>query len=733
MNDAVAPTYHAFLSYAHADRRWGNWLHGKLEAYAIDGDLVGRATSQGSVPKRLYPVFRDRTDFAAGQQLSEATTRALDGSRALIVICSPRSALRPAVIEEVRLFRWRHPQRLVIPVLIDGTYPENVPPSLRYEIETDGTVSTRPVSVLGVDLREASDGRQFGLAKIVAGLIGCGPDELVKRAQRAQRRRTRAWLGGMTAVTVGFAGLAVWAEQNRQEAVAQRNEATQQRRVAEEQRNAAEAATKRANDATNKTLQVTESLSTLVLRGLGWNLGVYSALASHIAGYTSVTIDQLLEQYPTSEHLLTAKSVLEAEMALRMNSSFSPVTAERMARKSAELSLALLDKRFAPSARKIAENLLIAGDVLRSLGKFEEAARLYGRAVEAHKLIASDESEKFDVMNGSRREVRLASLRRLGELAVRERRLEDAKKQFEDLEAEINASKNTSGEAVRRLELGGVHRGLGVIAALTGDADEALRRFKLAFDVLKSVLTARAQDSGATVELVETAITFATLIGPINYAVGASVLADAIKQTYTLTDADPGNGSFLELRVRALELADKFGEQIAKEAQSDGIQAQVDSVRKSYLIELADLSHRKGKGMLSDGAFDEALANERIAVRMYDHLHEGPNGRFASEFAEALGVYSNIAIRKRRFDVALDAMTLYRQRFPEDRRPISNLRTAFLLAFLGRMDEADAAAGLDKQDPEWPAALERASTELKEPLDNDARIDEIAARFGSKW
>ncbi len=50
-----------------------------------------------------------------------ATIAALDAWAALIVVCSPIAATRPAVNEEVRLFRSRHPGRPVIPVIIEGT------------------------------------------------------------------------------------------------------------------------------------------------------------------------------------------------------------------------------------------------------------------------------------------------------------------------------------------------------------------------------------------------------------------------------------------------------------------------------------------------------------------------------------------------------------------------------------------------------------------------------------
>jgi tetratricopeptide (TPR) repeat protein len=214
--------YRAFLSYAHLDVKWGKWLHNKLEKFRIDQDLVGRDTIMGPVPKTLHPIFRDREDFTGGHTLTEATIIALDQSAALIVVCSAASATRPAVNEEVRLFRHRHPLKPIIPVVIDGTYPDNFPPALRFEIELDGTVSNRPYVLLGPDLRYDADGRILGISKIVAGLIGVSTDEIVRRAERQRRRTLQGWIVGLSAVTFALAGLTIWAEFNRREAITQR-------------------------------------------------------------------------------------------------------------------------------------------------------------------------------------------------------------------------------------------------------------------------------------------------------------------------------------------------------------------------------------------------------------------------------------------------------------------------------------------------------------------------------
>jgi eukaryotic-like serine/threonine-protein kinase len=93
--------YRAFLSYSHADKAWGKWLHAALEGYRIDKDLVGRETPVGPVPKMLRPIFRDREDFSAGHSLTAQTLAALEASQFLIVICSPNAAQSAYVNEEL--------------------------------------------------------------------------------------------------------------------------------------------------------------------------------------------------------------------------------------------------------------------------------------------------------------------------------------------------------------------------------------------------------------------------------------------------------------------------------------------------------------------------------------------------------------------------------------------------------------------------------------------------------
>ena len=129
----------------------------------------------GRIPNTLRPIFRDRDDFTAGNSLNEQTLAALDASASLILLSSPHSAKSHYVNEEVRLFKQRHPDRPIIPMILDGKpgdpTAECFPPALKFDVAADGELTDRPADVLAADVRETgrrtgSSTRQSGSANI---------------------------------------------------------------------------------------------------------------------------------------------------------------------------------------------------------------------------------------------------------------------------------------------------------------------------------------------------------------------------------------------------------------------------------------------------------------------------------------------------------------------------------------------------------------------------------------
>lgn len=396
--------YSAFLSYAHADGAWARWLHRRLEDYRVNKDLAGRDTPSGPVPQSLGKVFRDRDDFTAGHTLTDATLAALDSSAALIVLCSAMAATRTAVNEEVRLFRFRHPNRRVIPVVIDGVFPDNFPAALRFEIAPAGTVTERPVTILGPDLRDSGDGKRLGLAKIVGGLLGVDTDEIMRRAERAARTRSRIWLASVSAIALSLAALAGWAEYNRREAV-------DQRRISELRRQQAE-----RNFALAK--ETADGLVFDIALGLRDVTGMSNTALVNILGTAQRTFEQLAAGAPKDPELRRSRSV----MLLAFGDTYRAQGALSASLSSYRHALFIREELATedPSDAGWQDDLSVAheklGDALRDSGDLTNALEHFNRSM----VIREALSMAKDSSNVARRRHDLTvSLERIGDILQR--------------------------------------------------------------------------------------------------------------------------------------------------------------------------------------------------------------------------------------------------------------------------------------------------------------------------
>jgi tetratricopeptide (TPR) repeat protein len=419
MPESAASRYRAFLSYAHADVRTARWLHRSLESYRIDQDLIGRETARGQVPKSLRPIFLDREDFVGGETLDGATSRALNESDALIVLCSTTAAGRPAVQEEARVFRAQRPERPVMPVILEGSPPECFPPALRFEVSPDGTVTDRPVIILAPDLRDGHDGRELALAKIVASLLGVPVDDIVRRAERDRRRRLRSWVAGLASITVAMAGLAGFAEVQRREAEKQRGEAVAQRQEAEAQRQ--EAVTQR--EAAERNLQAAEhnfqvakqaadALVKDITRGLKDVKGMSAASVQKVLGRAEAAFDQLAAGAQEDERLLSSRAAMYNEFVEVYLAVGNTEAAAAAARKSVDAAKRRVASSGASETRReLAMGLLKSGDTLQEVGDRAGARRAYEESLAIRESLHRDDPSN-DVAN---REVAIA-LVRLGEI-----------------------------------------------------------------------------------------------------------------------------------------------------------------------------------------------------------------------------------------------------------------------------------------------------------------------------
>lgn len=249
--------YWCFISYRHADnkqpgRQWANWLHQAIETYDVPPDLIGTINARGdTIPERIFPVFRDEEELPADADLASPIYQALDRSKFLVVLCSPRAAKSPYVSSEIAYFKKIGRSGCILAAIIDGepnasdhpdkgtSAPECFPDALRLEVDAHGHLTNRRAEPIAPDFRlnDGSEGwttpqayrlalegrkdlnrRQIAdlveaykqrqhlmLLKILAGIMALPVGVLTKRDHAYQlqlaRKRQRTlvkWLAGLS-------------------------------------------------------------------------------------------------------------------------------------------------------------------------------------------------------------------------------------------------------------------------------------------------------------------------------------------------------------------------------------------------------------------------------------------------------------------------------------------------------------------------------------------------------
>jgi tetratricopeptide (TPR) repeat protein len=454
VGEAVSFKYRAFLSYSHKDTSWAKWLHGRIEGFRVDKDLVGRDTPMGPIPKNLRPVFRDRHDFSAGGALRDQTIAALDASAALVLLCSPASAKSAAVNEEVRQFISRRPDRPVIPLILDGTPSDEkhecFPKTLRFAIAADGAVTDQPLDVLAADAREAGDGRELALAKVVARLIGLAPDEVFRRAERERRRRGRV-RNGVTAALALLAlvasGSAVYAWQQ-----LKTNEAFL--------------------NATLKT--ATEIVDTAVAQAETYNVPRTATLAL-LAKAEGLFDDMAKFGRPTPE-LRYRKAWMLIQFARNYEILGDTNNQRARAAEAQRLMAGLANEKPSDTEYQdsLAVSLVAVGDVLVAQGNLAEALKSYRDA-----LAIADRLTKSEPNNARWESDLSVSYNRVGEVLVAQGNLEEALKSYRDTLAiadRLTKSEPNNSEWQRNLSVS--YGKVGDVLMAQGNLPEALKNHR---------------------------------------------------------------------------------------------------------------------------------------------------------------------------------------------------------------------------------------------------------------
>lgn len=213
--DGSAKKYRGFVSYSQKDKAFARRLHAALESYLVPRGVSSPLLNQKT--RRLGRFFRDDDEMGAASDLGEALRGAIRDSDALIVLCSPNAAKSPWVNKEIIHFKLTGRSDRIFGVIIDGEPNatdsgdparralECFPPALRFDVTPDGAVSDRPDEPLAIDVRKESFGK--ARARLAAGLLNVGFDDLWRRNQRRTRQRYMFGAGmGATAAAASAVG-----------------------------------------------------------------------------------------------------------------------------------------------------------------------------------------------------------------------------------------------------------------------------------------------------------------------------------------------------------------------------------------------------------------------------------------------------------------------------------------------------------------------------------------------
>lgn len=190
--------YDAFISYRHCelDKFVAENLHKILESYELPKNIKEKLNVQGKTFKR---IFRDQEELPLASNLEDPIIGALEESKYLIVICSPRLKDSLWCKKEIQTFKKLRGRKNIFCVLVEGEPSDSFPEEVLYdEVETTKNGKTKKekimVEPLAADVR--GENKKEVLKKIkeeklrlAAAMYNIDYDDLRQRHKLRRQKR----------------------------------------------------------------------------------------------------------------------------------------------------------------------------------------------------------------------------------------------------------------------------------------------------------------------------------------------------------------------------------------------------------------------------------------------------------------------------------------------------------------------------------------------------------------
>lgn len=185
--------YNAFISYRHAelDSKVAEHVQRSLEHFHVP-HAIRKKTGKNKIER----IFRDKDELPITSDLTDTISNALEKADYLIVICSPNTCESIWVQREINFFLKNHDKSKILTVLADGEPNDVIPEILKTDErvirDADGTERTIKVNIepLSCDYRmPLNKAKKEEIPRLVAAVLGCSYDELVRRQRSYKTRR----------------------------------------------------------------------------------------------------------------------------------------------------------------------------------------------------------------------------------------------------------------------------------------------------------------------------------------------------------------------------------------------------------------------------------------------------------------------------------------------------------------------------------------------------------------